>query len=122
MEAEGRKQSGGGRASKRASRSHGFSVLEDIGAITARSEDLKETLQRIVEVVAARANADVCSLYILDPRAQRLTLWATQGLTPGSVGLYQINVRVPSDARAGDLSVLILQGGAQSNSGVLPVR
>jgi len=44
------------------------------------------------------------------------------GLTPGSVGLYQINVRVPSDARAGDLSVLILQGGAQSNSGVLPVR
>jgi uncharacterized protein (TIGR03437 family) len=44
------------------------------------------------------------------------------GLSPGSVGLYQINLRVPADARPGDLSVTISQGGAQSNTGVLPVR
>ena len=44
------------------------------------------------------------------------------GLTPGSVGLYQIRLRVPAEARAGDLGVAILQGVAQSNPGVLPVR
>jgi uncharacterized protein (TIGR03437 family) len=44
------------------------------------------------------------------------------GLTPGSVGLYQIKLRVPADAREGDLGVEISQGGAQSNPGVLPVR
>ena len=44
------------------------------------------------------------------------------GLMPGSVGLYQIKMRVPADARDGDLSVEISQGGAQSNPGVLAVR
>ena len=44
------------------------------------------------------------------------------GLTPGSVGLYQINLRVPADAKSGDLAVQISQGGAQSNPGVLAVR
>lgn len=65
---------------------HGLMLLEDINAIAARSEDLRETLQRIVEVVAERMGTEVCSLYILDPRAQRLTLWATTGLARASVG------------------------------------
>src|SRR5262249_61830836 len=88
MDAEPRKPAGttGRRASKAGRRSHGFTVLEDIGALTARSEDLQETLQRVVEVVAERASTDVCSLYILDPRAQRLTLWATTGLERSPVG------------------------------------
>jgi phosphotransferase system enzyme I (PtsP) len=64
----------------------GFTILEDVNAITARSEDLQETLQRIVEVVAERTGTDVCSLYILDARAQRLTLWATTGLSRDSIG------------------------------------
>src|SRR5262245_21438261 len=92
MEAESRKPAAeaGRRAPKK--RSHGFKVLEDISAITARSEDLQETLQRIVEVVAERAGTDVCSLYTLDPRAQRLTLWATTGLAPSSVGKVTMSV------------------------------
>jgi uncharacterized protein (TIGR03437 family) len=44
------------------------------------------------------------------------------GLTPGSVGLYQIRLRVPPDAQAGALSVQVTQGDAQSNPGVLPVQ
>ena len=67
-------------------------VLEDLSAITARSEDLQETLQRIVEVVAARTATDVCSLYLLDPRMQRLTLWATTGLDRAAVGKVSMNV------------------------------
>src|SRR2546430_10200113 len=73
-------------------RTHAFSVLEDVSAITARSEDLKETLQRIVEVVAERMGTEVCSLYILDPRAQRLTLWATTGLEKSAVGKVTMSV------------------------------
>src|SRR5690349_22495643 len=94
MEAEPRKPAAEARRRdpKPGSRSHGFKVLEDISAITARSEDLQETLQRIVEVVAERAGTDVCSLYILDQRAQRLTLWATTGLAPSSVGKVTMSV------------------------------
>jgi phosphotransferase system enzyme I (PtsP) len=94
MEAETRKRAGGGgrRAGKPGRRSHGIAVLENIDAITARSEDLQETLQRIVEVVAERASTDVCSLYILDPRAQRLTLWATTGLERSAVGKVTMSV------------------------------
>jgi phosphotransferase system enzyme I (PtsP) len=93
MEAETRKPAARARRAKTAtSRAHGFRILEDISAITARSEDLQETLQRVVEVVAERANTDVCSLYILDPRAQRLTLWATTGLTRASIGKVTMSV------------------------------
>src|SRR5207249_6907577 len=93
MEAETRRQARARRrAEKTAKRAHGLTVLEDISAITARSEDLQETLQRIVEVVAERVGTDVCSLYILDPRAQRLTLWATIGLDRGSVGKVTMSV------------------------------
>jgi phosphotransferase system, enzyme I, PtsP len=94
MEAETRKPAPDGRrrVRKAGSRAHGFAVLEDIAAITARSEDLQETLQRIVEVIAERVGTDVCSLYILDPRAQRLTLWATTGLNRDAVGKVTMRV------------------------------
>jgi len=93
MEAEKRKPSNGRRRSaKPGSQRHGFSILENISEITARSEDLQEALQQIVEVVAQRASTDVCSLYILDQRAQRLTLWATTGLERSAVGKVTMSV------------------------------
>src|SRR2546426_5706162 len=94
MEAETRKPATAQRrrAERAAKRAHGLTVLEDISAITARSEDLQETLQRVVEVVAERVGTDVCSLYILDPRAQRLTLWATVGLDRNSIGKVTMSV------------------------------
>jgi phosphotransferase system enzyme I (PtsP) len=91
MEAETRK--GGGASRRRpGKRSQGFTVLEDISGITARSEDLQETLQKVVEVVAERTATEVCSLYILDQRAQRLTLWATTGLDRSAVGKVTMSV------------------------------
>src|SRR5690349_24110085 len=95
MEAEPRKPAAEARRRdpKPGSRSHGFKVLEDISAITARSEDLQETLQRIVEVVAERAGTDVCSLYILDQRAQRLTLWATPASPRGPSARSRLTAR-----------------------------
>src|SRR5438128_877319 len=94
MEAETRKPAAAPRrrAQRAVKHAHGLTVLEDISAITARSEDLQETLQRVVEVVAERVGTDVCSLYILDPRAQRLTLWATVGLDRNSIGKVTMSV------------------------------
>ena len=38
------------------------------------------------------------------------------GLTPGGVGLYQINFVVPASARSGNLDVEITQEGAKANT------
>jgi uncharacterized protein (TIGR03437 family) len=44
------------------------------------------------------------------------------GLTPGGIGLYQINLIVPSNARAGKLPVTITQGGIAANATTLLVQ
>ena len=46
---------------------------------------------------------------------------AFAGLTPGAVGLYQINLFVPTGG-TGDLPVVISQNGVEANTTVLPVR
>jgi uncharacterized protein (TIGR03437 family) len=43
------------------------------------------------------------------------------GLTPGFIGLYQINFQVPADAQSGDRKLEIFQGGMAANTSVLPV-
>jgi uncharacterized protein (TIGR03437 family) len=44
------------------------------------------------------------------------------GLTPGFIGLYQINFQVPADAQTGDRKLEIFQAGVAANTSVLPVR
>jgi len=44
------------------------------------------------------------------------------GLTPGGVGLYQINIRIPAGIRTGDLQLVVSQNGVASNTAVVPVR
>ena len=44
------------------------------------------------------------------------------GLTPGTVGLYQINFRVPANMPDGDLMLRVSQSDSQSNSVILPVK
>ena len=44
------------------------------------------------------------------------------GLTPGSVGLYQIDVEVPAAAMPGDARVTVTQNGSASNTVTIPVR
>jgi len=77
---------------RRRPESPGLSLLEDVSAIIARSHDLRETLDQITRAVAERMEAEVCSLYILDPKEQQLTLWATTGLNPASVGKVRMTV------------------------------
>lgn len=43
------------------------------------------------------------------------------GLTPGGVGLYQINFTVPPGARSGNLNLVVMQNGMPANATTLPV-
>jgi phosphotransferase system, enzyme I, PtsP len=61
-------------------------ILEDISTLISHSHDLQETLESIVATVADRMQTEVCSIYILDRDKNRLTLRATEGLDPESVG------------------------------------
>jgi len=47
---------------------------------------------------------------------------AYAGLTPGGIGLYQINFTVPSNAPAGNLTLVVTQGALLSNTTTLPVN
>jgi putative methionine-R-sulfoxide reductase with GAF domain len=63
-----------------------LTILENISTLISHSHDLQETLNSIVAIVAERMGTEVCSLYILDQRKERLTLHATMGLDPESIG------------------------------------
>ena len=97
MKVETRKPSAGpkrngARADGGGDRSHGFTVLEAVTAASEHSDDLQETLQHIVEVIARRTNTDVCSIYLLEARVQRLTLRASTGLVRSAVGKVVMSV------------------------------
>src|SRR5690606_12192756 len=60
-------------------------LLADVAGIVSRSHDLAETLSNVVDRVAKRLDADVCSIYLTDPGRRTLVLRATKGLAPESV-------------------------------------
>jgi len=62
-----------------------ISLLADVSEIVSRSHDLDETLANVIDLVAKRLDADVCSIYLSDLELTQLTLSATIGLEPGSV-------------------------------------
>jgi uncharacterized protein (TIGR03437 family) len=55
----------------------------------------------------------------IDTAAAEITF---SGLTPGGVGLYQINIRIPAGIRTGDLQLVVSQSGIASNTAIVPVR
>lgn len=69
----------------------GLRTLEDISELILHSHDLRETLQNIVNLVSKRTGSDVCSLYLLEKDGETLTLYATKGLSKGSVGKVRMN-------------------------------
>jgi len=69
-----------------------ISILADVAEIVSRSHDLQETLANVTDLVAKRLDADVCSIYLIDTDPEKLTLMATIGLDPSSVGRVQLSV------------------------------
>jgi phosphotransferase system enzyme I (PtsP) len=60
-------------------------LLADVAGIVSRSHDLDETLGNVVDLVAKRLDADVCSIYLTEPDLRHLTLSATKGLSRTAV-------------------------------------
>ena len=44
------------------------------------------------------------------------------GLTPGLVGLYQMNFQIPAGVSAGNLKLVVAQNDSASNITILPVQ
>jgi phosphotransferase system enzyme I (PtsP) len=81
------------KAKKTTDREHPhLTILEDISTLISHSHDLQETLENIVIIVGERMETEVCSLYILDQQKRRLTLSATMGLDPESVGKVSMGI------------------------------
>ena len=67
-------------------------IIENISTLISDSHDLQETLDSIVTTVADRTQTEVCSIYILDRKKNRLTLCASMGLDPESVGKVSMGI------------------------------
>lgn len=66
-------------------------LLADVAEIVSRSHDLDETLNNVVDLVAKRLDADVCSIYLLaGSDLNRLRLSATVGLHREAVGRVEL--------------------------------
>ena len=68
-----------------------IALLADVAEIVSRSHDLEETLANVVEHVAKRLDADVCSIYLTGSDLKKLTLRATRGLDARSVRKVTLN-------------------------------
>jgi len=70
----------------------GLRLLEEIGRTITHSADLRASAQGIVDTIANHLSMEVCSIYVYEPTQQSLTLWATTGLDPLSVGKVTMGV------------------------------
>jgi phosphotransferase system enzyme I (PtsP) len=61
-----------------------------VAGIVSRSHDLDETLGNVVDLVAKRLDADVCSVYLIGADLRHLVLSATVGLARGAVGTVRL--------------------------------
>ncbi|MDX1649328.1 MAG: hypothetical protein R3263_05700, partial [Myxococcota bacterium] len=57
-----------------------------MAGIVSRSHDLGETLDNVVDLVAKRLDADVCSVYLTEADLRHMVLAATMGLDKNAVG------------------------------------
>lgn len=60
--------------------------ISNLANLLTGSRDMEGFLQRVVEMVAVRLDADVCSIYLYDEDSLELILTATKGLNLDSVG------------------------------------
>ena len=79
-----------GRRSGTIRRMDRVTLLADVAGIVSRSHDLDETLGNVVDLVAKRLDADVCSVYLTDTDLRHLTLRATRGLARESIGRVRL--------------------------------
>jgi len=64
----------------------------ELGALLAGSPDIEAFLAGAANLVTKHLSVDVCSIYLYEEEADRLTLRATKGLNPDSVGHVSIGM------------------------------
>ncbi|HTX14847.1 MAG TPA: alpha-glucan family phosphorylase [Candidatus Baltobacteraceae bacterium] len=67
-------------------------TLEEIANLAAEGGKPAETLMNVVALIAKRFDADVCSVYLLEPDRNNLVLAATVGLRPRCIGTLRMTV------------------------------
>ncbi|MGM0425324.1 MAG: phosphoenolpyruvate--protein phosphotransferase [Thermodesulfobacteriota bacterium] len=67
-------------------RTEQLSVLVELGRIVADSSRTRQTLQDIVGLLSKKFQVEVCSIYLLNRSRELLTLEASVGLNPDSIG------------------------------------
>ncbi len=66
--------------------------ISELSHLFRESASVETLLNRAVEMVAQRTQSAVCSIYLYDPQTQELTLRATRGLNPESVGRVHLKL------------------------------
>ncbi len=66
--------------------------IEELNHLFRESVSLSTLLDRTVQLVASHFKVDVCSIYLYDDETEMLTLSATRGLNPRSVGHVQLKL------------------------------
>lgn len=95
-----------------------LNLLCDIGELTnllSTSSDTETFLQRTAELVAGHLNADVCSIYLYEEKANLLVLKATKGLNPSAVNHVKMR---PGEGLVGysfDESKIICESNARKS-------
>ncbi len=70
-----------------------LALIEHLSSIGGEhSDDLRDTLDRVVTAIAAGMETEVCSLYLFDPQRERIVLRATIGLDRESVGKVSMRI------------------------------
>ncbi len=70
-----------------------LSVITDLSRIIADSNDPETTLHEIAQLIVSTYGLDVCSIYVLTADKKHLSLKATVGLHPESVGSVAMSAR-----------------------------
>jgi phosphotransferase system enzyme I (PtsP) len=66
--------------------------ISELSHLFRESASIETLLDKAVEMVARRAGSAVCSIYLYNPEKQELTLRATKGLNPESVGQVRLKL------------------------------
>lgn len=66
--------------------------INELNHLFRDSVSIETLLDEAVEMVAARTRSGVCSIYLYDAETRELTLRATQGLNPESVGTVRLKL------------------------------
>ena len=74
-----------------AAKLQGLSV-DEVGALASQKRPPEETLNDIVQLIRKHMEAEVCSVYLLEPDRATLVLGATIGLRPDSVGRVRMRL------------------------------